>query len=144
MQDFAADLFSSVGDASTFPTLSLASLVPLTCCPSGPLRSYQSILPATELMSFASALAAKMGAPGPEPLSAPPAVAAYLALSADERAQPEALQQLYGVIQGEQRLLQVLRGFMALTFSFSSSGTSLWAQLSRKATTARQRRGADS
>ncbi|KWU44498.1 hypothetical protein RHOSPDRAFT_29266 [Rhodotorula sp. JG-1b] len=40
-----------------------------------------------------------MGAPGPEPLSAPPAVAAYLALSGDERAQPGALQQLYGVIQ---------------------------------------------
>lgn len=50
-------------------------------------------------MSFASALAAKMGAPGPEPLSAPPAFAAYLGLSADERAQPGALQQLYGVIQ---------------------------------------------
>lgn len=58
-------------------------------------------------MSFASALAAKMGAPGPEPLSAPPAFAAYLGLSADERAQPGALQQLYGVIQGEQRLLRI-------------------------------------
>jgi hypothetical protein len=61
-------------------------------------------------MSFASTLAAKMGAPGPGPLSAPPAVAAYLALSGDDRAQPEALQQLYGVIQGEQRPLRCLSG----------------------------------
>lgn len=96
-------------------------------------------------MSFASALAAKMGAPGPEPLSAPPAVAAYLALSGDERAQSGALKHLYGVIQGEQRLLRLLSESLRSPFTliiFGNIFSSL--QLSLKATSARQRRGADS
>lgn len=52
-------------------------------------------------MSPSSASSASAGSPGPQPLSAPPAVAAYFALSAEERARPEALQKLYAVIQGQ-------------------------------------------